>query len=256
MCLEISLNCSIYPHDSSAAFWCQTSRENPKRLQERSPALHVLSTFSMHDLNYFPDWEFCFATRVLCKWCKATPVALLVLCPHAGKWSQYLLPSLHQCCGFQQKKTEAWEQKGGHGMVCSGLNCQRLVTECLGVESRKASGSLLLWLNLESWSLCQEFLLHFTSIHSLGNGKAIFETASRTHPSPERRQKWSEFSKANRRITTQAPVSLEEIKLCPDIDWNRVHFLAVRLLHKKEQTSNNHILIQWDLPFLRKIWVT
>lgn len=196
------------------------------------PHFQVLSTFNMHDLNYSPDWEFCFSTWVLSKWCKAALVALLVFCLHSRKRSQCLLLSLHQCCGFQQRKTETWGQKGGYGVLRSGLNCQRLMTECLGVESRKAAGSVIFWLNLKYWSLCQEFLLHFTSVHSLESGQAIFEAISRTCPSLERRRKWSEFSWANRRITTQASVfpwgRLSCVLIC-----RRVHFLAVRLLYKK-----------------------
>lgn len=56
MCLESLLNCSIYPPDSSAVFWCQTFGENPKHLQERSSALKVYGAFSMYNLNCFPDW--------------------------------------------------------------------------------------------------------------------------------------------------------------------------------------------------------
>lgn len=247
MCLETSLNCSIYPHDSSAAFWCQTSRENPKHLQERSPALQVLSTFRMHDLNYFPDWKFCFSTWVLSKWCKAAPLALVMFCLNSRKRSQCLLLSLHQCCGVQHKKTETWGQK--EAVVCSALVWTvRDWWQCLGVESGKAAGSLILGL-ISSPSPCgQEFFLHFTSIHSLENGQAIFEAISRTYLSLERKQKWSEFSWASRRITTQPSVSLEEIKLCPYFE-NGVNFLAVRLLKQKEQTTNNRTLMNWDLPF-------
>lgn len=134
-------------------------------------------------------------------------------------------------------------KRGGYGMLCSGLNCQRLMTECLGVESRKAAGSLLFWLNPKSWSLCQVFLLHFTSIHSLEKRQAIFEAVSRAHPSLEMRQKWSEFSWTNRRITTQASVSWRRLS-CVLILRIEFIFLAVRLLYKKEQTTNNYILIQ------------
>lgn len=249
MCLETSLNCSIYPHDSSAAFWCQTSRENPKHLQERSPALPVLSTFRMHDLNYFLDWKFCFSTWVLSKWCKAAPVALVMFCLNSRKRSQCLLLSLHQCCGVQQK-TETWGQK--EAVVCSALVWTvRDWWQCLGVESGKAAGSLILGL-ISSPSPCAK---NFSCILPLSIPWKMDKPSLKQYPEPIcplRGNKWSEFSWASRRITTQPSVSLEEIKLCPDFE-NGVNFLAVRLLKQKEQTTNNRTLMNWDLPFKKRL---
>lgn len=81
MCLETLLNCSICPHVSSAVFWCQTSRENPKHLQEGPSALKVLSTFSIYNLNCFPDWENVYQHRGFIQMTESCPFGLACLLP-------------------------------------------------------------------------------------------------------------------------------------------------------------------------------